>query len=344
MILGRPPGATVWSHLMDIAELVEIALANSDERRVEVAALEPATVNMEAVGALTQIVTELVENAMSFSEPEEQVRVTGLHDQGDYLISISDRGVGIPEHLMSELNRVLEDGEYDSSSPFGISLVARLAARHDIQVRLVPGAPGTTARVTVPARLLAEAEAAAPEEPSSEEKPQPPPDHRLPPRQPVDDDVFAKAEEVDEALDMARFERAHRPHSGVVAMTEEARRRAEAFLEKVFIPLAERPGVAERRAPEPHLESNGTQNHSEEKPPSARPETTGRDDPAPDQGGTVTALRVRVPGENFSPVEDDASTVAAEAAIDIRSALSRYAEGRRSAETEGDQEDDHPRS
>lgn len=330
---------------MDIAELIEIALANSDERRVEVAALEPATVNTEAVGALTQIVTELVENAISFSEPEDRVRVTGLFDQGDYLISISDRGVGIPEDLMSGLNRVLEDGKYDSSSPFGISLVARLAVRHDIQVRLVPGAPGTTARVTVPARLLAAPEAAeTPEERSSEEKPQPPPDHRLPPRQPAGEDIFAKAEEIDEALDMGRFERAHRPHSGVVAMTEEARRRAEAFLEKVFIPLAERPGVAERRAPGPRPEPNGTQNHSEEKPPSARPETTSHEDPASDQGGTVTALRIRVPGENFSPVEDDASTVAAEAAIDIRSALSRYAEGRRSAETEGDQEDDHPRS
>lgn len=323
---------------MDIAELIEIALANSDEQRVEVAALEPATVNTEAVGALTQIVTELVENAISFSEPEDRVRVTGLHDQGDYLISISDRGVGIPEHLMGELNRVLEDGKYDSNSPFGISLVARLAARHNIQVRLVPGAPGTTARVTVPARLLGGPEAAeTPEKQSSEEKAQQPSDHRLPPRQPVGDDIFAKAEEVDEALDLERFERAHRPHSGVVAMTEEARRRAEAFLEKVFIPLAERPGVAERREPGPRPEPNGAQSRSDETSPPAQPETTSHDAPAPEQGGTVTALRVRVPGENFTPVEDDVSTVAAEAAIDIRSALSRYAEGRRSAETEGDQ-------
>lgn len=321
---------------MDIAELIEIALANSDERRVEVAAAEPSTVKMEAVGALTQIVTELVDNAISFSEPEDRVRVTGLHDQGDYLISISDRGVGIPEHLMNELNRVLEDGDYDSNSPFGISLVARLAVRHDIQVRLVPGAPGTTARVTVPARLLIEPGVGEPtEEESPEQKPQPPTGHRLPPRQPVGEDVFASAGEVDEAIDLTRFERAHRPHSGVVAMTEDARRRAEAFLEKVFTPLAERPGVAERRAPRPHPEPNGKQSHSEEMPPSGRPETTSHDGLAQDQGGTVTALRVRVPGENYSPVEDDVSTVAAEAAIDIRSALSRYAEGRRSAEGEG---------
>ena len=343
-MLGRPPGTTVWSRRMDIVELIEIALANSDERRVEVAALEPVTVKMEAVGALTQIVTELVENAISFSEPGDQVRVTGLHDQGGYLISISDRGVGIPEHLMVELNRVLEDGEYDSNSPFGISLVARLAVRHDIEVRLVPGAPGTTARVTVPSRLLAESAAGESTGEQTRQENPPATGHRLPPRQPADEDIFATAEEVEEALDLTRFERAHRPHSGVVAMTEDARRRAEAFLEKVFTPLADRPGVAERRAPRTGLEPNGTQDHSEETPPSTPPATRSHEERAPGQGGTVTALRVRVPGENFSPIEDDTSTIAAEAAIDIRSALSRYAEGRRSAETEGDRSEGHSRS
>jgi len=321
---------------MDITELVDIALANSDERRVEVAALETAKVSMEAVGALTQIVTELVENAISFSEPGDRVRVTGLHDQDDYLITISDRGVGIPEPLLSELNRILEDGEYHSSSPFGISLVARLAVRHDIGVQLVPGAPGTTARVTVPVRLLEDRGASEPVgEPSPEAKP--PTGHRLPPRQPVGDDIFATADEVDETLDLARFERAHRPHSGVVAMTDEARRRAEAFLEKVFVPLTERPGVTERRAPLPGPD-NGIP--GDETPAPATRETTSDEGPAPEQGGTVTALRVRVPGENFSPVEDDASTAAAEDAIDIRSALSRYAEGRRSAEMDSDREDE----
>lgn len=343
MVLGWSPCPAVWFRHMKIAELVEIALANSDERRVEVAALEPATVKLDAVGALSQIVAELVENAMSFSEPDDRIRVTGLHDQGDYLISISDRGVGIPEHLINELNRVLQDGDYDSSSPFGISLVARLAARQDIRVQLVPGAPGTTARVTIPARLLDEPAAEPTEEEVSEEKSQHPEDHRLPRRPLESEDIFAKAEEVEESIDLTRFEKAHRPHSGVIAMSEEARLRAEAFLEKVFAPLSKRPGVTERRVPGPHSEPNGTQRHVEE-PPAARPEPSSHDAPDPDKGGTVTALRVRVPGENFSLVEDDTSTVAAEAAIDIRSALSRYAEGRRSAEETGDREDDYPGS
>jgi hypothetical protein len=47
------------------------------------------------------------------------------------------------------------------------------------------------------------------------------------------------------------------------------------------------------------------------------------------------ALQVRVPGERFTDVDDSPSTVAAEAAVEIRSALSTYDRGRRSAELAG---------
>ena len=107
---------------------------------------------MQAVSGLAQLVAELVDNAVAFSEPDDTVRITGLFQEGDYLLSISDRGVGIPEHLITELNRVLEDPRAESGPQprMGISLVARLASRHGIAVQLVPGVPGTTARVTVP--------------------------------------------------------------------------------------------------------------------------------------------------------------------------------------------------
>ena len=56
--------------------------------------------------------------------------------------------------------------------------------------------------------------------------------------------------------------------------------------------------------------------------------------------GTATDLRVRVPGESYSLTEDDApSTVAAEAAIDIKAALSTFDQGRRLAELTADQDD-----
>jgi hypothetical protein len=306
---------------MEIAQLIEIALANSAEGRVEVAALEPGEVSIEAVGGLTQLVAELVDNAVAFSDPDDEVRVTGLFQDGDYLISISDRGVGIPEHLLSELNAVLADPDHSAGlePTLGIALVARLAARHGIGVRLVPGVPGTTARVTIPSRHLQrrdEPAAASPAEGSAQ--------HRL-----RDLETALKSSEqtdpgvrpVDEpTVDLTRLEHSIRSRHGVVATSDESRREAESFLEKVFGPLKRRPGMTER--PPPRL-SNGS---------GAEPTTSDRPADRSTGIGTVTKLRVRVPGENFSLDADDPSTVAAERAIDIRSALSRYAQGRRSAE------------
>lgn len=315
---------------MEIADLIEIALANCEEGRVEIAALEDAEVSIEAVGGLSQLIAELVDNAIAFSDPDDTIRVTGLFDEGKYLISISDRGVGIPEYLLAGLNAVLADpGSSAGLEPkLGIALVARLAARNDVGVRLVPGAPGTTARVTVPSplvRRLDEATAPTRHEGSAQ--------GRL-----RDLELALKSSERSEPgeqagdpnLDLTQLERSVRSRHGVAAGSGESRREAESFLEKVFGPLKRQPGMTERPPSRPP--SNGAGGGS---PPPDRPA------PRPEGGGTVTQLRVRVPGENFSLQDDDPSTVAAERAIDIRSALSKYAQGRRSAEqADGDERPD----
>ncbi len=283
---------------------------------------------MQAVSGLAQLVAELVDNAVAFSEPDDTVRITGLFDQGDYLLSISDRGVGIPEHLITELNRLLGDPSADAGPEprMGISLVARLASRHGISVQLVPGVPGTTARVTVPAPLVSAPEV-LPETPK-------PPDHRLPGRRRVgvapstlsDSHVVAGQERT---VDLTRFERGLSPGPGVVAMSDEARQEAEEFLERVFSPLVKRPGMTERPAPRAATNGNGVVR---------RPDTRSEPVVAPPKAGTVTPLRMRVPGKNFSVVDDEQSTRAAEGAIDIRSALSKYEQGRRRAQ-EGDRDE-----
>jgi hypothetical protein len=57
---------------------------------------------------------------------------------------------------------------------------------------------------------------------------------------------------------------------------------------------------------------------------------------APSATGDGLVLQVRVPGERFTDVADDSpSTIAAEAAVEIRSALSTFDEGRRSAQMAG---------
>jgi hypothetical protein len=112
----------------------------------------------------------------------------------------------------------------------------------------------------------------------------------------------------------------HRHASGVVAMSEEARREAEEFLDRVFGPLVSGPELTR------HPRSNTTTNSDLQ---SGLPRG---------EVGTVTALRTRVPGENFALIEDDPSTIAAERAIDIRSALSKFDEGRRAAKDNGEEQ------
>ncbi len=249
---------------MNAAHLIDIALANANGRRVEVMALEPAEFSLAAVGGLSQVVAELVSNAAAFSKPEEKVHLAGLFVGDSYLISISDRGVGIPGDLLEKLNRMLEDPDAERNTDWalGLRLVARLADRHGLSVRLVPGAPGTTARVTVPHALVSRADRMVEEITLPEAVPAEFTPHEIEHRVPVP--------------------------------AESSRDETESFLESVFGALR---------------------------------------DPWREPERLQAVLRVRVPGDSYSMTEDDApSTAAAEAAIDIRSALSSFDKGRRSAD------------
>jgi len=131
---------------MGIVEIIEMALATSDERRVEVTTLEPAEVSMAVVTGLAELVLELIGNSIALSAPEETVRVGGSFDGRSYHISISGGsgdGVGL-------LNRMLEQPELT----LRLASAARLAARHRFEVRFIPDGSGIMAEVTVPAHLL----------------------------------------------------------------------------------------------------------------------------------------------------------------------------------------------
>jgi hypothetical protein len=103
------------------------------------------------------MLSELLDNDTQFSPPTDRVRVTGLFDQDGYLLTISDRGLGMSDARRMDMNRMLDKPPVLGLAldpTLGIYVVARLAARHGITVRLVPGVPGTTARVTIPRALL----------------------------------------------------------------------------------------------------------------------------------------------------------------------------------------------
>ncbi len=166
LVLAGSDSPRVWAKSTDISDVVRAALSEVDEyQRVELLALEPARLSGGAVTDVAHLLAELFENAVQFSPPNEPVRVTGLFDFDGYELSISDRGMGMSDPRLAELNRILERPPALGLSvepTMGIHVVAKLAHRHGLDVQLMRNVPGITAKVTIPRERLERAEASKP--------------------------------------------------------------------------------------------------------------------------------------------------------------------------------------
>lgn len=149
----RAPGAGV-----EVDDVVRAAIGEvEDFRRVDVLALESVRISGSAVADLSHLLAELVENAVSFSPPETRVRVTGHFHQGGYLVTISDRGVGIAPERLNGLNALLATPPVVGLAldpTLGLFVVSVLAQRHGVTVTLVPGAPGLSANIVIPGAVF----------------------------------------------------------------------------------------------------------------------------------------------------------------------------------------------
>ncbi|GAB3485354.1 sensor histidine kinase [Amycolatopsis cihanbeyliensis] len=141
-------------------EIIGAALSEVEHyRRIEVATTPAFAVRGDAVSDLVHVVSELLENATEYSPPDTMVSVaSSITPDGDWRIDITDRGAGMPPTEIRRANtRLAEPPEVDVevSRRMGLYVVARLARRHDIRVRLAEsGQGGLTATVIVPAALL----------------------------------------------------------------------------------------------------------------------------------------------------------------------------------------------
>jgi hypothetical protein len=121
-----------------------------------------------AVNDVVHLLAELAENATSFSSAETPVVVAGhLLSSGGVLLDITDQGVGMGAEEMAHANWRLDNPpvvDVAVSRRMGLFVVARLAARHGIRVRLRPAAGGgLTALVWLPDEVIShEAAAGAP--------------------------------------------------------------------------------------------------------------------------------------------------------------------------------------
>ncbi|HVK25161.1 MAG TPA: nitrate- and nitrite sensing domain-containing protein [Actinokineospora sp.] len=144
------------------AEVVGAAVSEVEQyARIEVLSAPDIAVQGRAVSDLVHLIAELLDNATSFSEPEKKVYVRmAVTRKKELAIQITDAGVGMTEDEIENANSRLADPpdlDVAVTRRMGLYVVARLAKRHEIIVRLrdnedIEG--GLIARITVPAALV----------------------------------------------------------------------------------------------------------------------------------------------------------------------------------------------
>jgi signal transduction histidine kinase len=160
-------GATVprdQAEPVPVSAIINAAASEvEDYTRVVTATVPDSEVHGAIAGDLVHMLAELLDNALRYSPPISQVRVSAVHTgNGGLVIEVSDIGLGMTESDLRVADaRLQSSGKPDpyTARHMGLFVVGRLAAQHGLVVRLrstIAGEPnsGTTAGVFVPSELL----------------------------------------------------------------------------------------------------------------------------------------------------------------------------------------------
>ncbi|MEV0355730.1 ATP-binding protein [Nocardia sp. NPDC050697] len=163
IILGGGQVGRQWRNPVAMIDLVRSAVGETlDYSRVRVARMPQVHVHGGMVADLVHLLAELVDNATSFSPPQSRVEVTGAVVGRGVVVEIEDQGMGMTTGDIVRANQMLTAppdfgvAALSGDSRLGLFVVARLAARHEISVKLAESDyGGIRAIVLIPATLLA---------------------------------------------------------------------------------------------------------------------------------------------------------------------------------------------
>ncbi|KOV82266.1 nitrate- and nitrite sensing domain-containing protein [Nocardia sp. NRRL S-836] len=160
MVLSGGDVARRFTRPIPLTDVLRAAAAEIEQyQRVVVHTAPGAEVVGYVASDLVRLLAELLDNATAFSPPQTQVEISASIEAGDIVqIDVVDRGIGIDREALAVVNGRLEAaGEGADVQVFremGLFVVGRLAARHQIVVRLdAQQGKGTRAIVLVPAEL-----------------------------------------------------------------------------------------------------------------------------------------------------------------------------------------------
>ena len=152
------------SESMPVADVIKAAASQvEDYQRVVTATVPDSAIVGSAAGDVVHLLAELIDNALRYSPPGSEVRVSAAHTGSRGLVvEVSDAGLGMTEGDLRMANMRLESG--GEVTPYttrhmGLYVVGRLAQQHGLVVRLrssTAGQPesGMTVGVVIPVELL----------------------------------------------------------------------------------------------------------------------------------------------------------------------------------------------
>jgi signal transduction histidine kinase len=160
ILSGESPGRS-WRHPVPLTDVLRAAVAEvEDYTRIRVETRSKAALAGTAVADVIHLIAELAENATVFSPPNTPVRIHGDTVGRGFAVEVEDRGLGITEERLAEINHNLSNPpvfDLSGSDRLGLFIAGQLARRHDIKITLRPSPyGGTTAIVIIPLGLVVE--------------------------------------------------------------------------------------------------------------------------------------------------------------------------------------------
>ncbi|MFE7323397.1 ATP-binding protein [Streptomyces sp. NPDC057565] len=161
-VLGGAVSRRQWSNPVTTTEVLRSAIAEVEQYpRVKLVPPIDGTLRGHAVADVIHLLAELVENATVFSAPHTQVLLRAQHVTAGLALEVEDRGLGMPGNEQKRMNTLLADPDQVNvahllqDGRIGLFVVASLARRHGIAVRLQSNIYGGTQAVLVlPQSLL----------------------------------------------------------------------------------------------------------------------------------------------------------------------------------------------
>ncbi|WP_253917201.1 ATP-binding protein [Streptomyces sp. MNP-20] len=171
-VLGGAVSRRQWSRPVSMTEVLRSSIAEVEQySRVKLVPPVDGTLRGHAVADVIHLLAELVENATVFSAPHTQVLLRAGRVTSGLAVEVEDRGLGMPVAEQTRMNQLLADPDQVNVASLlqdgriGLFVVAALARRHGIAVRLQTNIYGGVQAVLILPQGLLGADQDAPSAP-----------------------------------------------------------------------------------------------------------------------------------------------------------------------------------